>query len=124
MTKILVADDEPDIRMLARIALKSEGFTVLEAENGEDTLTAIIDQDPDLVFLDLRMPGLDGWSVLERLKAEGRLETVPVVIISAHAGLGSTEKAIEMGCRGYITKPFGPRDLVVAIRKYARERAD
>ncbi len=115
--KILIVDDEPDIRMVARIALRDR-FEILEAGTGEEALIAIDEHSPDLVFLDLRMPGMDGWGVLERLRERGRLPAVPVIVVSAHGAPGTSEKALAMGCRGYLSKPFGPRDLVEAIRRY------
>lgn len=116
--RILVVDDEPDIRMVARIALRDH-YEVVEAGTGEEALSLIQEETPDLVFLDLRMPGMDGWAVLERLREEGKLAEVPVIVVSAHGTPGTSEKALSMGCRGYLTKPFGPRDLLEAIRRYA-----
>lgn len=116
--KILIVDDEPDIRMVARIALRDR-FEVLEAADGEEALRKIDEENPDLVFLDLRMPGLDGWGVLERLRSQRRLEEVPVIVVSAHGDPGIAEQALGLGCRGYLSKPFGPRDLLEAIRRYA-----
>lgn len=115
--KILIVDDEPDIRLVARIALRDR-YEVLEAGNGEEALRLVDEHNPDLVFLDLRMPGLDGWGVIEQLRQRGRLPAVPVVVVSAHGSTDTSDKAIAMGCRGYLTKPFAPRDLLEAIRKY------
>ena len=111
-SRILVVDDEPDIRLLVRITLDGEGYDVVEASNGEEALEQIEREAPDLVFLDLRMPGIDGWGVLDRLSKNGDLERIPVVVVSAHATHGSSQRALSLGCRAYISKPFDPDELV------------
>lgn len=116
--RILVVDDEPDIRMLVRITLDGEGYDVVEASNGEEALEQIAREEPDLVFLDLRMPGIDGWGVLDRLSENGELERIPVVVVSAHASHGSSQRALSLGCRGYISKPFDPDELLQAAERF------
>ena len=112
---VLVVDDEEDIRLLARITLQSAGFTVIEASSGYDALISVDTEGPDAMLLDVRMPGMDGWEVLDRLKAQDRLDDLRVVVFSAHEMASASEKAREHGSSGFLTKPFLPEDLVTAL---------
>lgn len=111
--KVLVVDDEPDILLTVRLALELEGYDVVEAATGEEGLTLLRDECPDIVLLDLRLPGLDGFAVLERLPDQE--PEVPVIVISAHAAGATIKRAFDMGCRDFITKPFTPDELVSKI---------
>jgi len=112
---VLVVDDEPDIRVLAKITLQSAGFDVMEAESGEDALAAVERTNPDAVLLDIRMPGMNGWEVLEQLKSTDRYGEVPVVVFSAHEMTTAPERAREQGSAGFLAKPFLPEELVEAV---------
>jgi CheY-like chemotaxis protein len=118
MTKrVLVVDDEPDVRLVARVILGSAGYEVLEADSGEAALARLGDGDvPDVVLLDVRMPGLDGWDVLARLRANPNLYSVPVVVFTAH--LSAREDAPEAwrDYEHFITKPFKPDELLGAVQ--------
>lgn len=114
--KILVIDDEPDLRLLVRIILESAGYEIVEATSGEEGLDRITDERPGLVLLDIRLPGIDGWEVLERMRADHSGD-IPVVIMSAHSSPRTLEKAKEQGTQGYLVKPFKEADLL----RYARE---
>src|SRR4051794_5076508 len=96
MTSVLVVDDEPDIALICRLALTLAGFDVTERDNGEDALTYLAEHTPDVVLLDLRLPDLSGWEVLDRLRDDGRLDRLNVVLFSAHAG--AAQSAVEAGC--------------------------
>lgn len=120
--KILVVDDEPDIRMLVRMVLERAGHAVIEAANGNEALTALETSHPDLMLLDMRMPGLDGWAVLERMRAENWFARIPVVVLSAHVDAAASRKALQEGCSGYIGKPFRPQELVETVEKVLAER--
>jgi len=108
---VLVVDDEPDIVLTVRLALELEGYRVLSAGSGEDALELLERERPDIILLDLRLPGIDGFAVLERLARS----TPPVIVLSAHANGGTMQRALEMGCREFITKPFNPDQLVDKI---------
>ena len=108
---VLVVDDEPDIVLTVRLALELEGYRVLTAGSGEDALERLERERPDIILLDLRLPGIDGFAVLERLAQN----TPPVIVLSAHASGGAMQRALEMGCREFITKPFHPEQLVDKI---------
>ncbi|MGH2756225.1 MAG: response regulator [Actinomycetota bacterium] len=108
---ILVVDDEPDIVLTVRLVLEVEGFRVLAVGSGEDALEVLEREIPDVILLDLRLPGIDGFAVLDRLPEE----TPPVIVLSAHASGNTVKRAMAMGCRDFITKPFSPEYLVSRI---------
>jgi CheY-like chemotaxis protein len=113
---VLVVDDEPDVRLVARLVLTSAGYGVVEAANGEDALAALERDPPDLVLLDVRMPGLDGWEVLRRARAEPATSTVPVVVFTADASAVDEAEGRLGTDDSLITKPFKPDRLVDAVR--------
>jgi len=118
--RILVGDDEPDIRSLLRDLLESEGFTVLEAKNGNEALTLLTDGGeaghPDLALLDVRMPELDGIQILQRMQEQGI--DVPVIIMTAFATSSIAIKAMQLGAFDYITKPFDDvEDILFNVRR-------
>jgi CheY-like chemotaxis protein len=112
MTTVLVVDDETDIRFLLRITLEREGYEVLEAEDGASLFTTLQDRLPDVLLLDLRMPGIDGWAVLGKLRDDARLSGIKVIAVSAHAAPNAMDRAMSMGCTAYVTKPFDLPELV------------
>jgi CheY-like chemotaxis protein len=113
--RVLVVEDEPDIRLAARLLLESEGYTVSEAESGAMAVTMVEEDPPDAMLLDLRMSGMDGWETLEQLRANGRLNGLSVIVLSAHASKATVERAIELGACGYVRKPFDISDLTCAL---------
>jgi DNA-binding response OmpR family regulator len=114
MAVVLVVDDEPDIRELVRINLEQAGHRVITAANGSEALAVLRGETPDAMFLDVRMPGLDGWAVLEELKsASGRdLSEIPVFMVTAADEPESRLRGGIEGALQYITKPFDPQELV------------
>lgn len=112
---ILVVDDEPDLRLMLRVKLKQQGFEVTEAVDGAEALEILTHTTPDLVLLDLRMPDIDGWSVLETLRERGRLDDLKVVTISAHAGAGTVERTSALGVQAHVSKPFLLKALIDVI---------
>ena len=116
MTTILVVEDEPDIRELIRLNLALDGFEVVTAADGTEGLTAIRAWQPDVVVLDVMMPGLDGWEVLAALKADGgHCAEIPVLMLTARTSeLDRVKGGIEGAVR-YLTKPFSPADLRTAV---------
>jgi len=112
--KILVVDDDPDLLLLLRSTLESEGYVAALASDGRSALDRIGEDEPDLVLLDLMMPVLDGWGVLDALAAAG---TAPrVVVVSAKTGEQDMARAYEMGAAEYVFKPFDPVTLLATIR--------
>ena len=117
MTLVLVVDDEEDLRVLARIHLERAGFQVEEADSGAAALDAIAASKPDAVLLDLRLPGIDGWGVLQELAARDLLDSTAVIVVSAHSDAAMAAQARARGASGYVTKPFTGADLVAAVQR-------
>lgn len=113
MKRVLVVDDEPDIALICRLTLTLAGFEVDERGNGEDALSYLATETPDVVLLDLRLPDLSGWEVLDRLRDGGRLSDLSVILFSAHAS--AAQSAVEAGCVSFIAKPFTPDELVKEV---------
>jgi len=113
MSRILIVDDEPDILLMLRLNLEADGHEVLMAADGEKALERIDAEEPELVVLDVMMPVLDGWGVLEQLQR--RDDAPPVVVVSAKTGGDDVAQAIRLGACDYITKPFDPERLSVAL---------
>lgn len=112
---VLVVDDEEDIRVLARITLEHAGYDVTEAGTGTEALDAIAKAKPDGLLLDIRLPDMDGWQVIERLQTDGLIEGISVIVFSAHEADYMARKAREVGSEGFLAKPFDPEDLVHAV---------
>jgi excisionase family DNA binding protein len=107
---VLVVDDDPRLREFIRVNLEMEGYTVREAESAEEALAAIEDQAPDLVLLDVVMPGVDGWQMLQRMQE--RHGSIPVIMFSGKVDERSLAEAADRGARGFIGKPFDPQQLI------------
>lgn len=116
--KIVIVDDELAIRRMLRIALKSEGYAVCEAKNGEEGLAAIARQQPDLVVLDLGLPDMDGHQLLDELRTWCR---VPVIVLSVRNGDREKVRALDAGAQDYVSKPFSIEELLARIRANVRD---
>ena len=108
-------EDEADVRRFASRVLALEGFTVLEAENGDRGLALARQNKCALVLLDLRLPGRDGWSVLAEIKREPHLRAVPAIIFTTSAGVPQRDKAYSMGAVDYLVKPLSAASLKEAV---------
>ncbi len=105
MKQVLVADDRAVCREFLRIALESGGYSVCEAGDGLEAVRIARQMEPDLILLDLQMPVLDGFGVLEQLRADPRFASLPIVAVTANAMQGDREKALSAGFTGYLSKP-------------------
>ena len=121
MTTVLVVDDDPTVREVVATYLRRDGLDVLEAADGPAALTADADAEPDLVVLDLMLPGLDGLEVFRRLRA--RRGGVPVVMLTARGDEADRVLGLEVGADDYVAKPFSPRELVLRIQALLRRSA-
>jgi len=119
-TQVLVVEDEGDIRELIRFHLEQEGYVVREAATGEEALAQVGDQAPDLVILDLMLPGTDGLAVCKRLRANPVTAGVPVIMLTAKAAEVDRVLGLEMGADDYVTKPFSPRELMARVKAILR----
>ena len=115
-TRVLVIDDEAPIRLLCRVNLEAEGMDVLEAADGPTGLEKARAETPDVVLLDVMMPGLDGWRVAEELLDDPRTQSIPIVFLTARAELRDRARGIDLGGIDYVTKPFNPVELAPLVR--------
>jgi DNA-binding response OmpR family regulator len=116
VTRVLVIDDEAPIRLLCRVNLEAEGMEVLEAADGPSGLERARAEAPDVILLDVMMPGLDGWRVAEELLDDQSTERIPIVFLTARAELRDRARGIDLGGVEYVTKPFNPVELAPLVR--------
>jgi two-component system alkaline phosphatase synthesis response regulator PhoP len=116
LTRVLVIDDEAPIRLLCRVNLEAEGMEVLEAADGPSGLDKARSERPDVILLDVMMPGLDGWRVAEELLDDRTTERIPIVFLTARAELRDRARGLDLGGLDYVTKPFNPVDLAPLVR--------
>ena len=114
---ILVVDDYDDAREMYAEYLVFCGFRIAEARNGNEALEQAFALKPDLILMDLSLPGMDGWEATRQLKADDRTKNIPVVALTGHALAGASEGAKRAGCDSFVTKPCLPDDLVVEVRR-------
>jgi DNA-binding NtrC family response regulator len=122
VAKILVVDDHPSNVKVLRVRLEAEGHEVLEALNGIDALEIVTRQKPDLVLLDLMMPGMDGYEVCRRIKEQKGTDFVPVIMVTARTETEAIVRGLEQGADEYITKPFEPLELMARVKSMLRIR--
>lgn len=114
----LIVEDETDLRLMTRMILESRpGYDVLEAETGQEALAVLERSDVDVLLLDIRLPDMEGWDILQRLTEQGRFPALPVVMVSAHSTPSTAERALREGVRAYVTKPFTSDELFDAIAR-------
>lgn len=117
MAKILVVDDEPAILQMLKMNLEIEGYETILAGDGETAIKRIEFEQPDIVLLDIMMPALDGWQVLQRLQEMSLGKPPKVLVVTAKAGERDISKAFELGAVDYVAKPFDVEDLLERVRK-------
>ncbi len=120
--KILVVEDEADILELIRYNFEREGYVVVTAENGEDALRLVPAEKPDLVLLDLMLPGVDGLDVCRELKREPETAKIPIIMVTAKGEESDVVAGLELGADDYVAKPFSIKILVARVRMVLRRR--
>ncbi len=120
--KILAVDDEEDILELLRFNLTKEGFAVLCATSGEEALKSALSSRPDLILLDLLLPGMDGLEVARRLKSDPSTQDIPVIMVTAKGEEADIVTGLEVGAEDYITKPFSRKVLIARVRAVLRRK--
>jgi DNA-binding response OmpR family regulator len=116
MTTVLVIDDEAPIRLLCRVNLEAEGMSVVEAADGPSGLAKADAERPDVILLDVMMPGLDGWGVAEVLLEGEETSEIPIIFLTARAEFRDRARGLDIGGIDYITKPFNPVELAPLVR--------
>jgi two-component system cell cycle response regulator DivK len=115
---ILVVEDQEDNRRILRDLLSSVGYDVVEAVSGEEGVRMAETRAPDLILMDIQLPGLDGYEATRRIKANAALRQIPVIAVTSYALSGDDARAFEAGCDAYVSKPYSPRALLAKIREF------
>lgn len=121
MAKVLVVDDEPNIVLSLEFLMEQAGFEVVTAEDGEQALARINDAHPDLLLLDISLPGISGFDVLEQLRGNAATAQLPIIMLTAHGRDVEREKGMALGADDYITKPFSTQSLVEKVKALLSE---
>jgi two-component system cell cycle response regulator DivK len=116
--RILVVEDQEDNRRILRDMLGNAGYELIEAESGEDALTAVEAQRPDLILMDIHLPVMDGYEAARRVRSNPEMKAVPIIAMTAYALAGDEAKTLAAGCDAYVTKPYSPRALLAKVREY------
>jgi two-component system phosphate regulon response regulator PhoB len=119
--KILIIDDDAFIRRPLEFILREEGFAPVTAVDGEDGLAKLEDSRPDLIFLDVMMPGMDGFAVCGKVKADPRFASIPVVLLTAKGQEGDRVRGLAAGASDFMSKPYSPSELVRRVREILSE---
>jgi two-component system cell cycle response regulator DivK len=123
MPLVLVVDDYQDGREMYAECLALYGFRVAEAENGLEAITKAQSLQPDVILMDLSLPGMDGWEASRRLKADARTRHIPIIAITGHSGDAASKAARKAGCSAFVLKPALPDEVVAELRKALAARA-
>ena len=115
---ILVVEDQEDNRRIFRDLLTSSGYEVIEAVNGIEGVSLAKNYRPDLILMDIQLPGIDGYEATRQIKANQDLKKIPIIVVTSYALSGDDLKAFDAGCDAYVAKPFSPRELLAKIREY------
>jgi two-component system, cell cycle response regulator DivK len=118
--RILVIEDHEENRRLLRDLMTSFGYELMEAVTGEDGLIVAEAQPPDLILMDIQLPGIDGYETTRRIKGNTSLSQIPIIAVTSYALSGDDIKAFAAGCDAYVTKPFDPAELLEKIREHLK----
>ena len=121
--RILVVEDHEDNRRIMRDLLVSAGYEVIEALTGEAGVIAAETNHPDLILMDIQLPGLDGYEAARQIKTSSQLRNIPIIAVTSYALSGDEAQALEAGCDAYMSKPFSPRELLATVRDHLKDSA-
>jgi CheY-like chemotaxis protein len=124
MGRVLVVDDEPDVLLLCRLNFQQRGHELLEASDGTSALRLARESRPDVIVLDLMLPGMNGYEVLEQLRAEDETSEIPVLVLTAKSLKADRERSRGLGASGFMTKPFLPNELCDLVESLATPAED
>ena len=120
--KVMIVEDNPQNMRLFEMILSAKSYTLLKAVDGEEALDMAMREHPDLIIMDIQLPGMNGLEVTRRLRENSAFSRIPIIAITAFAMKGDKEKAIEAGCSAYMTKPFNIRELTGMIAEMLLQR--
>jgi len=121
MKRILVVEDTEDNRLILGDLLSNAGYELIEAVDGLEGVAAAEREKPDLILMDIQLPGIDGYEATRRIRAIPALAGVPIIAVTSYALSGDEAKTREAGCDGYVAKPYSPRQLLATVRQFLPE---
>ena len=116
--RILVLEDQEDNRRILRDLLTTVGYELIEAVTGEEGVSMAEEPRPDLILMDILLPGINGYDATRLIKAQPALRAIPIIAVTSYALSGDDARALEAGCEAYVTKPYSPRQLLAKIREF------
>ena len=122
--RILLIEDNAVNRRLAQFLLKSQGYEVWEVSSAPEAFESLKQEQPDLILMDIQLPGMDGLAATKKLKADPATRNIPILVVTSYAMKGDEAKAFEAGCSGYVTKPIDKTVFLEAVAKALRDRED
>lgn len=117
---VMVVEDNEKNRKLVRVVLKSKGYNVIEATTGEEALNILKNQKPNIILMDIQLPGIDGLTLIKQIKADAATKEIPIIAVTAYAMKGDEQKILDTGCEAYMSKPINTQELPLTIEKYIK----
>ncbi len=121
MPTVLIIEDNPDNMITMRAVLKDK-YTIMEASDGEEGLKKALHELPNLILLDISLPGMDGYAVVKQIKSDEKAAPIPVIALTAHAMKGDRERIIAAGCDDYISKPINPAEILNKLEEFFKNK--
>ena len=117
---VMVVEDNEKNRKLVRVVLKAKGYNVIEATTGEEALNLLKNQKPNIILMDIQLPGIDGLTLVKQIKADAITKDIPIIAVTAYAMKKDKQKFLETGCDAYVSKPINTQELPLIIEKYIK----
>ncbi len=115
---VMVVEDNEKNRKLMRVVLRAKGYNIIEATTGEEALNLLKNQKPDIILMDIQLPGIDGLTLIKQIKASAITKDIPIIAVTAYAMKGDEQKILETGCNAYVSKPVNTQELPLIVEKY------
>ena len=115
---VMVVEDNEKNRKLMRVVLKAKGYNITEASTGEEALNLLKNQKPDIILMDIQLPGIDGITLIKQIKGDITTKDIPIIAVTAYAMKGDEQKILETGCDAYVSKPINTQELPLIVEKY------
>lgn len=118
---VMVVEDNEKNRKLMRVVLKAKGYNIIEAATGEEALNLLKNQKPDIILMDIQLPGIDGLTLVKQIKASVVTKDIPIIAVTAYAMKGDEQKILDTGCNAYVSKPINTQELPLIVEKYIKK---
>src|SRR3989304_65820 len=118
---VMVVEDNEKNRKLMRVVLKAKGYNIIEASTGEEALNLLKNQKPDIILMDIQLPGIDGITLIKQVKGDITTKDIPIIGVYGYAMKGDAQKILETGCDAYVSKPINTQELPLIVEKYIKK---